>query len=861
MRIRLVGRRPQVDRARVLMTSGQGVLLTGEPGVGKTRLLDEILRLLADDGWSTECFVASAATRSVPFGPLISLLPADATDRTQQTAGVRRALTERADGRRTALAIDDVNLLDDASLACLVDLVHHSDVVVIATARSTEAMPADLTALWAGDAMVRIDVDPLDRAESAELTELLLRGTPSPELAAQVWERTRGVPLFVRELLLDAAAQRLLISRAGRWLLRGELRTGARLQELVSARMAALTDPARDLLELLAVAEPVALDLLTEAEGAELDGLEQRGLARGEQLAGRWVARVDHPLITEAVAAAMPSRRRLEWIRRMAAGVIAADCPAPGDALRVAMWHQECGDPLPPDIAVSAGREALASLALDTAVSLARLALDDLPREGHLLLGEALRLQARAAEAEAALAVAADLADDDETIVRVAMWRSTLRAHHADDPEGAVALLNEAADRLSDAGRTMELRSEAAFLAGVLGRFDVAVRANRQILEFDGLDGPTRWTAQMNLLLGQMMLADVSDVDDSIETMAVMVESMGASRAEGVDLFWSLVSIRHLLSGDLVRCEAELVVHVQQCLADDQLHGITAATLVHPLLYRGSPYMPTMAVAGCESIAQADAYLISPIAHSGLVIARASVGDLAGARSALNDVDDSHRGDRRLDGFVGRARAAVLALEGQRDHAADIVASAGRDCVEGTFVLFGVLAMYDAVRYGRADLVAEDLDRIATDGCAPLIRLLARHAVAQYRRDVPALVAIADALATMGARTLVAEALQDAALAADNETHSARASTAASLWRRSAPVDYVVRRPVDTPLTDRELDVVERVLHGQSSKTVAEDLFLSVRTVDNHLAQVYRKLGVNSRADLRSALAVVPDAA
>lgn len=68
-------------------------------------------------------------------------------------------------------------------------------------------------------------------------------------------------------------------------------------------------------------------------------------------------------------------------------------------------------------------------------------------------------------------------------------------------------------------------------------------------------------------------------------------------------------------------------------------------------------------------------------------------------------------------------------------------------------------------------------------------------------------------------------------------------------------------RPVETPLTDRELDVIERVLHGQSSKAVAEGLFLSVRTVDNHLAQVYRKLGVNSRADLRSALAVIADAA
>ena len=55
-------------------------------------------------------------------------------------------------------------------------------------------------------------------------------------------------------------------------------------------------------------------------------------------------------------------------------------------------------------------------------------------------------------------------------------------------------------------------------------------------------------------------------------------------------------------------------------------------------------------------------------------------------------------------------------------------------------------------------------------------------------------------------------------------------------------------------LTPREMDIVRMVAAGQSSKEVAAALFLSVRTVDNHLQRVFAKLGVSTRQDLTSAL-------
>ena len=222
MRSGLVGRAEVLGRVLVgVREDRQGVLFVGEPGVGKTRLLAETLAVLSAEGWYAERFVASAAARGVPFAPLISLLPAGGADRTQQLAGVRRVLAERAGGRPTVVAVDDAHLLDDASLGCLVDLVHHSDVVVVGTARSTEPAPPDLTSLWAGEAVVRIDIEPLDRPATAELARRLLGGLVNDALADQVWDRTRGVPLFVRELLFDARAQRVLVDEGGVWGLRG----------------------------------------------------------------------------------------------------------------------------------------------------------------------------------------------------------------------------------------------------------------------------------------------------------------------------------------------------------------------------------------------------------------------------------------------------------------------------------------------------------------------------------------------------------------------------------------------------------------------------------------------------------------
>lgn len=50
-------------------------------------------------------------------------------------------------------------------------------------------------------------------------------------------------------------------------------------------------------------------------------------------------------------------------------------------------------------------------------------------------------------------------------------------------------------------------------------------------------------------------------------------------------------------------------------------------------------------------------------------------------------------------------------------------------------------------------------------------------------------------------------------------------------------------------LSDRELDVLKLAALGKSNKEIADELFLSIRTVESHVGHIFNKLGVNSRTE------------
>jgi DNA-binding NarL/FixJ family response regulator len=110
--------------------------------------------------------------------------------------------------------------------------------------------------------------------------------------------------------------------------------------------------------------------------------------------------------------------------------------------------------------------------------------------------------------------------------------------------------------------------------------------------------------------------------------------------------------------------------------------------------------------------------------------------------------------------------------------------------------------------------------------------------------------------ADLFAAELTAAAAEEARLEGDQRAATAWARRSKELVARcqgaATPVIAVQDAPV--PLSRREREVASLVAAGLSSRAVAEQLYLSVRTVENHLARVYDKLGVSSRAELAAAL-------
>src|SRR6476646_7816271 len=108
-----------VERAITDTVAADGIVLFGPPGVGKTRLADEMRRQLERAGRVTRRAVASRTAATAPFGAVAHLLPSDIVSRAavddpaatfQRAAEVFAAL-----GSSPVLVVDDVHLLDATS--------------------------------------------------------------------------------------------------------------------------------------------------------------------------------------------------------------------------------------------------------------------------------------------------------------------------------------------------------------------------------------------------------------------------------------------------------------------------------------------------------------------------------------------------------------------------------------------------------------------------------------------------------------------------------------------------------------------------------------------------------------------------
>ena len=349
----LIGRSDERSRLEAALQqarlrSGSLVLVAGEAGVGKTRLVDHV----CGESGALVLWGRARQGAATPYGPVVSGLrallrvdpqglddcgplrdqlalilpelgePAAQSDRPTLFEAVSAALGHVAREEAIVLALDDLQWSDEATLEllpALAESVAELRLLIVATYRS-DGLPRDHPLrrvrheLRRSGRLDEITVAPLSPAETAELLSQLLQRPPAPSLLRAICDRTQGVPFFVEEL-----ARALLLTNAlvaGRRGLElaggGEVPVPDTVRDAVLVGASDLSPEGRAAAEVAAVAGE-EFDLALVAATSSSAGLAEllgRALVT-ETASGRGAFR--HALTREALYADVPwiERRRL----------------------------------------------------------------------------------------------------------------------------------------------------------------------------------------------------------------------------------------------------------------------------------------------------------------------------------------------------------------------------------------------------------------------------------------------------------------------------------------------------------------------------------------------------------------------
>ncbi len=858
---------------RFLSLGKGGLVLAGPLGVGKTRLALECLKLAEAAGVSTARVTATRSASRLPFGALAPLLPAvqseagavdDKADLLRRSAA---SLVERASGRRLVLFVDDAHLLDDASATLVHQLVATGACTVVATLRSGETAPDAIVALWKDGPAERVELEGLESPAIEELLTSALGGPVDPATAARLADRCQGNVLFLRELVLGAVHTGVLRDEDGIWRLVGPLAPSERLVELVEARLGSLTSEERGLLELLSFAEPLGtaeLDALADAAVAE--GLERKGLIRSASQGRRLEVRLAHPIYGDVLRARIPT-----ITGRVMAGSLAGVVEATGarrreDILRLATWRLDGGGARP-DLMLAGATMARWRYDFPLAERLARAAIDaGAGFDAALLIAQLASLQGRHEQAEADLARLAEQAIDDLQRSLVAVAR--------------VELLGVYLVRL-DEGRRVAEEAEAAIRDPAL-RDSVTARASALLLAAEGFRAgaeaaaPLIKRAEGPALAWGCLVAGYSlgRLGRFAEAHEATSRGFAAHQAltqpldwyPWVHLFFRCEALAH--AGRFEEAEALVLAQYHQALADrsDEAQAWGAWWLARTVADRG--HVQVALHHGREALALfrkigRPLFINEVLGYVAMALALA--GRAREANEALRAVDDLGLSATMYSAVdLQQARAWTTAAAGDLRAARR---SLGEAAALGRRIgdrVGEAAALHGVARLGEAKSVVGRLTELAGEIEGDLVPARAAFAAAAARRDPAGLEEVASSFETMGATLLAAEAAAEAAVCWRRDGNPKRAANAGVragvLAERCQGAVTPALHAVESRarLTPAEHETAVLAAAGHSNKDIADELFVTVRSVENRLQRVYHKLGISSRTELAAALGPLP---
>jgi len=868
--IPLMSREAEMDRILAKLKGPKPVafVLAGPAGVGKSRLALEAARSATGLGFTTAEAVASRAAASIPFGPFAPFLP-ETGHAPGDLLGLLRQASEAILGRagpdrRLLLVVDDAQLLDDGSAALVHQLVREETCSVLASLRTPGPAPDPVTALWKDGLAERIDLDTWNEAETEAVLVAVLGGPVASGSVRRLWELSRGNALYLRELLIGAVDSGALRESGGIWSLHLPLTAPGRLIELVAARLAGLAPDTVAVIELLAAGEPLGLSILEKiTDPASVEDAEAQGFVHVQQDGRRTVARLTHPVYGEALRQSLPRSR----LRRISA-VLASAVEATGsrrreDLLRLGQWQLDSGVAADPALLGRAARRASEIFDNELAARLAQAALDlGGGVDAGLALGEARFRSGNHREAESVLAAMVPLCKTDSELARVASARAHNLHNLLGDRTAAYAVLDEALAAVTDDGARLTLLGRLATIRVFDPDLEGALDAARPLLasDDDALISRGAYVSSIALaLLGRCEEA-VSVADAGMRSHR---RASGIPQLPSAQLIGAVFG--HAGAGRFERAEADAAVGYQLSLAagDKDAQATFLFLTGWVLVERGQLAQASRAFLDGASVNRevADRAALR-WCLAGYALAEGMSGHASRAIAAAAERDElpvSPMGIYESD-LIDRSRAWVHVASGELSRARETLAAAAERAAAAQLHVAEARLRHDIARLGDPGSVAPRLAALAEIVDGEFVTALAGHAAALVQGKSAGLEAAGLAFDTLGASLLAAEEYLAASAIYRSEGLARPASATARRAAELAAACGDVRTPglslgEDAErLTRREREVAAIAAAGASSREIAARLVLSVRTVDNHLQNVYSKLGVTSREELARVL-------
>ena len=883
-------------------SAGCAIAVSGEPGIGKSVLLEAAARRGQERGHLVLRATGVEAESQLPFAGLYDLMrpvlkAADALAPPQRRAllsafGIEddgspepfliglaalNVLTGVSAGQPVAVIVDDVQWLDQPSqdaVAFLARRIHDDPVIIVGGVRAgyaTSFLPASGQVL---------DIGPLDE----ESARALLRAC-APHLDAagceQILEHARGNPLALTEL--PGTWRR---DSAGRGPVPGSpVPLSTRLEQAFAGRLGELASPARDVLLIAAVdSESVLAEILVAA--SELAGVQVPVDALDAAAAAGLLTRDEiclqfrHPLVRSAILGSESARRRQQAHAALAA-VLAAQ------PYRRA-WHRaqavigpddEVADELERnhDISVRRGSVGGAIAALERSAQLSSSSATRVrrllraaqyafslgrPEVVERLLAETTRnplTELDQARVEVLREAFHDGIPGDGSRV-MELCRLAGRAVHAGQRDVALDLLLAASLRCYWADTGPEARQMVAAVAGRIAgmsadpRYVAALAIAEPVACSQAVDGllsqacPGADDVEALILLGQAAHA----IGDPVRTVRFLDRAEARLRERG-----QLGRLSHVLNmglysrlelGDFQRATIDseearhLAVDTQQPIWLSAAFALDA--MAHGL--RGDNPRAQQLAAQAEQLA-AGSGLNPPLACVQLArgYGHLSAGHYAAAYQALrrlfDPADPSYHLTERFHGISFLSDAAVPA--GQRDEARRIVSD-----LEAVAAASASTTLRHHLAYARAVLADEEdagdlyLAALGSDLQSwPWLRGRLQLAFGRWLRRAHRVTEARQSLRSAHA-TLSGIGAAVWADQAETELRAAGEQTAS----RSAPSWQT--------LTAQELQIVKMAGDGYSNKQIGQRLYLSPRTVSGHLYRAFPKLGITSRGQIAACL-------